>query len=61
MKYCCENFAIAIQNEFIKKPGDRLPYTGEFSKKYFIGHYDMLEELNYFMYIDYCPSCGEKI
>lgn len=62
MEYCeCTAFNRAVKDGFIKKPGQRLPNSHSFSKKYFITHYDRLTEMNYFMYLEFCPKCGKKV
>lgn len=57
----CSAFEVAVQNGFIRSPGDRIPHTRSFSKKYFITRYDEVREMHYFIYIDYCPNCGRRI
>ena len=57
----CNVFKIAVRDRFIKSPGDRLPHTLVFAKKYFITHYNERKEMNHFMYIKHCPNCGQAI
>ena len=59
MKYYCDTFKIAIMNEIINKPGDRMPATNSFSKKHFI--IKTQQGLSFYLYVEYCPSCGEKV
>lgn len=61
MKYCCNKFKRAVADELINKPGDRLPCTDFFSKKYFIKKIKEPTGIWFYMYVEYCPSCGEKI
>jgi len=62
MESCeCNVFIQAVRDEFIKKPGDRLPCTQRFSEKYFITKYDELRRVNYFMHIEFCPYCRGKV
>ncbi len=59
MKYCCNKFKMAVADEVINKPGDRLPAMEFFSKKHFITKTQ--QGLSFYLYIEYCPSCGQKI
>jgi len=61
MKYCCNRFELAVADELINKPGDRLPCTEFYSKKHFIKNTNGLSGLWFYMYVEYCPSCGQKI
>jgi len=60
MKHCCNKFKMAVADEIINKPGDRLP-SGAFSKKHFVKKAKWPSSHWFYMYVDYCPSCGEKI
>ena len=56
---------MAVADELINKPGDRLPmtYGGEdscFSGKYFIKKTKESSGLWFYLHVEYCPSCGEK-
>lgn len=57
----CSIFKIAVRDGFIKSPGERIPHTLTFSKKYFITHYDEIRGTHHFMYINHCPNCGKAI
>ena len=61
MKYCCNRFKRAVADELINKPGDRLPATDFYSKKHFIKKHKEPSGLWFYMYVEYCPSCGQKI
>ena len=61
MKYCCNRFKMAVVDELINKPGDRLPMTEFFSEKFFIKKAKELNGLWFYMYVEYCPSCGQKV
>jgi len=60
MKYCCNKFKMAVADEIINSPGDRLP-SDAFSKKYFIKKAKWPSGHWFYMYVEHCPSCGEKI
>lgn len=61
MRYCCNRLKMAVVDEIVNKPGDRLPATEFFSKKYFIKKAKQPTGMWFYMYVEYCPSCGEKI
>lgn len=52
---------MAVADEIINKPGDRLPATEFYSKKHFIKKASNPSGIWFYMYVEYCPSCGEKI
>jgi len=51
---------MAVTDEIINSPGDRLP-SDAFSKKYFVKKAKWPSGHWFYMYIEHCPSCGEKI
>ncbi len=61
MKPCCNKFKMAVADEIINKPGDRLPMTDFFAEKHFITKINGLSGLWFYLYVEYCPSCGQKI
>ena len=64
MKYCCNKFKFAVADGLISKPGDRVPMSKSFSDKYFIKKIKepyIHSGVWFYMYVEHCPSCGEKI
>jgi hypothetical protein len=52
---------MAVVDEVISSPGHRLPCSEFFSKKFFIKKAKEPSGLWFYMYVEYCPSCGEKV
>lgn len=61
MKYCCNRFKMAVADELINKPGDKLPATEFCSKKHFIKKAKELSNIWFYLHVEYCPSCGQKV
>ena len=61
MKHCCNKFKVAVADGLINKPGDRLPCTDFYSKKYFIKKAKELSNIWFYLNVEYCPSCGQKV
>lgn len=59
--FCCEPLRKAVVDGFVKAPGERIPQTYMYSKKYFIIKHDELRKTTPHMYISHCPHCGEKL
>jgi hypothetical protein len=52
---------MAVADGLINKPGDRLPAMDFYSKKYFIKKAKEPTGIWFYLYVEHCPSCGQRI